>query len=197
MGQGNEPADSAGVMAVPPELQQVFDEAIAAHKRSTTAGVDDAAPARDAAVAAWEAITRHAAFASAPQVFRAHIFNLLALALHLRYVAGGAPADVDASIAAFETAAATVPTDSASRAAYLGSLGYALLSRLSVTGRRAPIATRRSRPSRKRSRAPRWTLQSGRAIPRTSALYCTAASTPVGCRRTWTGRSRHSRKPSS
>ena len=124
MGQGNEPAGSVGVMAVPPELQQAFDEAIAATTRATTT---QEALDRDAFIAAWEAITRHESFGSAPSVFRAFVFNMLGLALDLR----GAPADVDAAIAAFKAAVASVPTDSASRASYLGSLGYALVERLS------------------------------------------------------------------
>ena len=129
MDQPTKPPDSGGGIAVPPELQQAFDEAVVATRGATSGGPTDRVLARDAFVAGWQAITRHEAFSSAPEVFRAYVFNLVGLALQLR----DAPADVDPAIAAFEAAVATVPNDSASRPAYLGSLGYALIARLSRT----------------------------------------------------------------
>jgi CHAT domain-containing protein len=140
MGQGNEPAANVGAFDVPPELQEAFDKAVAATQRFTTTSE---ALARDAFVAEWEAITRHEAFGSAPPAFRAHVFNMLGMAFHLR-ATGGAGADIDAAIAAFEAAVATVPADSASRSAYLGSLGFAIVDRLSenetIVDRDAAIA---------------------------------------------------------
>ena len=90
MVQENEPTDSGGAMAVPPELQPAFDEAIEA-QRSSTSAPDDAAPVRDAQVSAWEAITRHPAFGSASPVFRAFVFHMVGLAFHLRVVGGARP----------------------------------------------------------------------------------------------------------
>ena len=192
MGERTEPADSGGVIAVPPELQQAFDEAIAATTHATTAGTTSPELARDAFVAGWQAIARHEAFSSAPQVFRAYVFNMVGLALHLR----SGPSDVDAAIAAFEAAVATVPTDSASRPAYLGNLGYALVDRLSHTAttadRDAAIAAFEGALAGTPVDFP-----NGRAISPISVSDCTANSTAMECRRIWMRRSGHSKKSSN
>ena len=139
-------------MTVPPELQQVWDEAVAANQRSSTAAGGSGLE-RDAAVAAWQAITRHEAFDSAPPPFRAVVFQVLGLALHLRAVAGGAPTDIDEAITAFETAVATVPPDSASARGLPRQPGVCPAHAAFHRARRPPTAMPRSPPSRRRSRA--------------------------------------------
>ena len=190
MGHGTEAAGSGDTMAVP-LTQHMFDEAVAANGRSGAAGPGGSGLEQDAAVAAWRAITRHEVFGSAPPLFRAFVFHMLGLALHLRSVAGGAPADIDASITAFETAVATIPTVPPRGRPTSVTSDMPMLTRLSRV--RPPIAMRHSRRSRRRSKAPRWTLQSGRDFSRTSALVWGVASDPVGCRRISSGRSGPSR----
>ena len=137
MDQPTKPPDSGGVIAVPPELQQAFDEAVVATRGATSGGPTDRVLARDAFVAGWQAITRHKAFSSAPEVFRAYVFNHGGLGAS----ASGRARRHRPAVAAFEAAVATVPNDSASRPGYLGSLGYALVARFSQHRDDSPIAT--------------------------------------------------------
>ncbi len=131
MGQEGEPADARGEVAVPPELREAIDEALAAGER-VAARREPAA--LDALVAAWEAIIRAERFDLAPPDFRAAVFNSRGHALEQRYGAMGASADLNGAIEAFEGAFEAAPASSGSRPGYLSNLGTALGYRYARSG---------------------------------------------------------------
>ena len=129
------PADESLPTAVvssplPPGLQRAFDEAVAA-TRGATSGLPTDRVLERGRLCGWVASDHQA---RGVQLGTRGVSRV-------RLQSGGlgasgfrdAPADVDPAIAAFEAAVATVPNNSASRPAYLGSLGYALIARLSRT----------------------------------------------------------------
>jgi CHAT domain-containing protein len=119
----DEPAERPDAVAVPPELQEAINEAVTA---SDAADTTTEPSALDGAVAAWQAITGHDAFAAAADQFRAAAFDGLGHALQRRYEVLHDAADVEAVIVVFRQALDASPADDPNRARYLANLatGY-------------------------------------------------------------------------
>jgi tetratricopeptide (TPR) repeat protein len=91
-------------------------------------------PPLDASAAAWQRITEHPDFTSAPARFQVTALNEAAIVLFRRYRTSGAHADLDEAIRLWQDIVPRIPPGSPDLPAVLGNCGIALQTRYAFSG---------------------------------------------------------------